>query len=154
MKSKSHDSRITLFGEVFFNNKPILVVIELYPQSRKGIILDELKIASTYGKDNAQNLINSSTVLYIESNKKRVSNWEKRTGLYLPVGSSLSNSNNIISSSVEKVNEDTTKFSMRDTAYLEAVKSTAVRYPFIYCIAGEGSIYSTIGCFGYSSLVV
>ena len=41
-----------------------------------------------------------------------------------------------------------------DSAYLEAVKSTAVRYPFIYCIADEGSIYSTIGCFGYSSLVV
>ena len=32
-------------------------------------------------------------------------------------------SKNIISSSAEKVNEDTTKFSMRDTEYLEAVKN-------------------------------
>lgn len=122
MKSKSQDSRITLFGEVFSNNKPILVIIELSPQNKKGIILNELKIASAYGKDNAQNLINTSSVLYIESNKKRVRNWEKRTGLQLPVGSSLSNSNNIISTSTANVNKNK-KISMRNSAYLEAVEN-------------------------------
>ena len=39
-------------------------------------------------------------------------------------------SKNIMPSPTKIVNKDTTKFSMRYSAYLEAVKTTAVRYPF------------------------
>lgn len=85
MRSKNINSHITMFGEVYSNNKPVLVVLELSPVSRKGLKLDELKIASAYGKDKAQNFINSSEILYVESNKKRVSDWEKRTRLQLPM---------------------------------------------------------------------
>ena len=41
---------------------------------------------------------------YIENNKKRVNDWEKRTGLYLPVGDSNTNSNNRISQDHSSVN--------------------------------------------------
>ncbi|MGN0555053.1 MAG: hypothetical protein ACI4LI_04045 [Candidatus Fimenecus sp.] len=70
--------------ELFTNNVP-----------QSDISVNKIKLASAYGKDKAQNLINTSAVLYVEPNKKRVNEWEKRTGLQLPVGSSYINSNTI-----------------------------------------------------------
>lgn len=111
MRSKNINSHITMFGEVYSNNKPVLVVLELSPVSRKGLKLDELKIASAYGKDKAQNFINSSEILYVESNKKRVSDWEKRTRLQLPVGIFPANSVNSISNPTENVKQDSVETS-------------------------------------------
>ncbi len=103
-KSLQKDSRLTIFGEVYADGKPILAVLELDPTGRNGASLDEIKIASAYGKDNAQNLINRSSTLYVEENKNRVSEWEKRTGLQLPVGDSSANSVNSIAPTGGKVN--------------------------------------------------
>ena len=99
MESKSVNSRVTMFGEVISGKTPILVVLELSPKKK-----NKIKVASAYGKNNAQNFINSSNILYVDSNKKRVKAWEKRTGLQLPVGSSIPNSNSIISNPNENVN--------------------------------------------------
>lgn len=86
MRSKQSDSRITMFGEVYDQNeKPVLGVIELHP-TRNGIAVDEFKVASAYGKDNAQRFINSSEILYVEPNKNRTHTWLRRTRLQLPVG--------------------------------------------------------------------
>lgn len=86
MRSKQSDSRITMFGEVYDRNeKPVLGVIELHP-TRNGIAMDEFKVASAYGKDNAQRFISSSEILYVEPNKNRTHTWLRRTGLQLPVG--------------------------------------------------------------------
>lgn len=86
MRSKQSDSRITMFGEVYDRNeKPVLGVIELHP-TRNGIAVDEFKVASAYGKDNAQRFINSSEILYVEPNKNRTHTWLRRTRLQLPVG--------------------------------------------------------------------
>ncbi len=104
MESKSVNSRVTMFGEVISGKTPILVVLELSPKKKNKIALDKIKVASAYGKNNAQNFINSSNILYVDSNKKRVKAWEKRTGLQLPVGSSIPNSNSIISNPNENVN--------------------------------------------------
>lgn len=74
--------RLTLFGEVYTrDNKPVLAVLELFPKGRNSITLDEFKVASAYGKDNTQPFIDKSNILYVDNNKKRVRNWEKRTGL-------------------------------------------------------------------------
>jgi len=111
MNSKTNSSRITMFGEVYAQGKPVLAVLELTPNNKKGLRIDEIKIASAYAKEKAQNLIDSSTVLYVEQNKKRVSTFETLTGLQLPVGGA--NSINIISSntanSQEKVSENVKK---------------------------------------------
>ena len=104
MKSKSYKSRLTLFGEVFVRNKPVLAILEINPTDNNGVSLDELKIASAYKKDSAQNFINISEILYIDENKNRVSEWEKRTRLQLPVGDSLTNSNINISQTDTDVN--------------------------------------------------
>lgn len=104
MESKTSDSRITLFGEVFSHNKPILAVLELNPEGRNGVKLDELKIASAYGKDNAQRFIDSSRLLYVDKNKKRTSEWESRTGLQLPVGDFITGSNTTVPQSTDSVN--------------------------------------------------
>lgn len=115
MRSKSSQTRLTMFGEVYVDSKPILAVLELEPTGRNGLKLDEIKIASAYGKDNAQNFINNSDVLYVENDKKRVSNWEMRTGLQLPVGSSLTNSNNSISNNDTSVNTNISENTQNDT---------------------------------------
>ena len=115
MRSKSAQTRLTMFGEVYVDSKPILAVLELEPTGRNGLKLDEIKIASAYGKDNAQNFINNSDVLYVENDKKRVSNWEMRTGLQLPVGSSLTNSNNSISNNDTSVNINISENTQNDT---------------------------------------
>ena len=49
------------------------------------------------------------------SNKKRVSNWEMRTGLQLPVDSSLTNSNNSISNNDTSVNTNISENTQNDT---------------------------------------
>lgn len=115
MRSKSAQTRLTMFGEVYVGSKPILAVLELEPTGRNGLKLDEIKIASAYGKDNAQNFINNSDVLYVENDKKRVSDWKKRTGLQLPVGSSITNSNNSISKNNTSVNTNISANTQNDT---------------------------------------
>ena len=111
-KSLQNESRLTLFGEVYANGKPILAVLELDPTGRNGASLDEIKIASAYGKDNAQNFINRSEALYIDSNRKRISDWEKRTGLQLPVGLPITDSIDSISENSGNVNS---KLSLSDS---------------------------------------
>ena len=49
--------------------------MELKPQDKKGEILDFAKIASAYGKNNAQQLIDNSDILYVDPNKKRTDTW-------------------------------------------------------------------------------
>ena len=127
MRSKSADSRLTMFGEVFAGNKPVLAVIELLPTGKNGYALDAIKIASAYGKDNAQKFMSSSDILYIDSNKKRVSEWENRTGLLLPVGKSIANSIDSIPNFAEKVNIK------ENTAENNSAKKYSVREEF----AGE-----------------
>lgn len=105
MKSKTKTGRLTMFGEVYSaENKPILAVVELNPNDRNGFELNAFKLASAYGKDNAQKFLNSSDIVYTEEDKKRVSRWEKRTGLQLPVGSSVANSDINIAQNKNDVN--------------------------------------------------
>ncbi len=135
MKSKTSSGRITLFGEVFSNNKPILAVLELNPTGRNGVRLDELKIASAYGKDNAQRFIDSSQMLYKDSNKKRISNWERRTGLQLPVGTFITDSNSIVTQESQSVNiqsmqSDAKKYSVREAFADEVAGNYDYSKPF------------------------
>ncbi len=72
MQSLQSDSRLTMFGEVYDNNGiPVMAVLELLPTNRNAtIVLDEIKLTSTYGKDNTQSFINRSDILYLDPNKK------------------------------------------------------------------------------------
>lgn len=86
MQSLQTDSRLTMFGDVNDRDgKPVLVVIELDVTSGNNINLDEIKVVSTYGKDNAQSLINRSEILYVEPNKNRTNNWLVANRLQLPL---------------------------------------------------------------------
>ncbi len=104
MQSKQSPSRWTMFGELYAGQNPVLVVLELNPLGRNGIELDEMKLVSSYAKNKAQNFINNSATLYVADDKKRVSNWEKRTGLQLPVGLSVTNSNTTVTQNAGGVN--------------------------------------------------
>lgn len=83
--------------------------------------INQLKIVSAYRKKGAQNFINSSDILYIDSNKKRVAQWSQFTGLQLPVNSqSYNSSTNSISDSAENSNS---KKQILDTAYMESARN-------------------------------
>lgn len=117
MNSKTKSGRLTMFGEVYSaDNKPILAVVELNPNDRNGFELNAFKLASAYGKDNAQNFLNTSDIVYTDKNKKRVSRWEKRTGLQLPVGSSVANSNTNIAQNINGVNNHSMHYVGVDTS--------------------------------------
>ncbi len=122
MDSLQKQSRLTILGEVYdLNNKPVLAVLELEPTNRKGeIILDEIKIASAYGKDNVQNLINNSNILYIDKNKKRINNWLTLNRLQLPLGqTNYQFSNDIVSQKNTDVNNNYMQNSKNDSATAE-----------------------------------
>ena len=76
MQSQTVANRITLFGEtVDAEGKPVLAALELSPQNKQGEIQDFAVIASAYGKNNAQQLIDNSDILYVDPNKKRTDTW-------------------------------------------------------------------------------
>ncbi|MCQ4636690.1 hypothetical protein NE619_08105 [Anaerovorax odorimutans] len=54
IQSKTRLNSITLFGEVFTNDMPILTALQLNPKSQKGKVLNLSKIASAYARRNAQ----------------------------------------------------------------------------------------------------
>ena len=87
MQSQTMANRITIYGEVMdAEGSPVLVALELRPQDKRGEILDFAKIASAYGKRNAQNAINTSEILYVDPNKKRTDAWLEALRLQLPSG--------------------------------------------------------------------
>ncbi|NLB80583.1 MAG: DEAD/DEAH box helicase family protein, partial [Clostridiaceae bacterium] len=111
MQSKQKESRLTMLGEIYdLNGTPVLAVLELEPIGRKsGIVLNEIKIASAYGKDNAQSLINSSKILYIEPNKNRTDKWLSLNRLQLPLGHTTYGSIDKISYNNDTVNTNIRK---------------------------------------------
>ena len=114
MDSKTVDGSITMFGDtVTQNGKPVMVAMALHPTTRTGEILDFGVITSAYGrrKNNAQNLIDSSHIRYIDGNKKRISTWSKALGLQLPSASTYADSDINISQTTDDVN---TRFSLDD----------------------------------------
>ena len=103
MQSQTVANRITIFGEtVDADGKPVLAVLELSPQNKRGEIQDFSVIASAYGKNNAQQMLDNSDILYVDPNKKRTDSWLGLLRLQLP--SSLTNYGSI--GSITLVNRD------------------------------------------------
>ena len=98
MKSKDPKNKprnfkgYTIFGELYVRNNPVLVVLGADMYGRNGMKLDGVKVVSAYRRNNAQSFMDSSDVVFVTKNKERISMWEGRTGLRLPVGDSSTNS--------------------------------------------------------------
>lgn len=98
MKSKDPKNKprnfkgYTIFGELYVGNNPVLVVLGADMYGRNGMKLDGVKVVSAYRRNNAQSFMDSSDVVFVTKNKERISMWEGRTGLRLPVGDSSTNS--------------------------------------------------------------
>lgn len=87
MQSQTVINRITLFGETMdADGKPVLAAIELSPQNKRGEVRDFAVIASAYRNNNAQNLVDTSELLYIDPDKKRTNTWLEALRLQLPAG--------------------------------------------------------------------
>lgn len=102
-------------GSVIYYNSQLDGAYEWTNRKRKGknrrAVIERYQRLQN-GRGNAQRFIDSSNALYVDSNKKRVTNWNKRTGLLLPVGISIDNSANSISQNAKNVNDDI-QFSLR-----------------------------------------
>ena len=83
MQSQTAVNRVVAFGEVYADGNPVLCALELKPNGR---IDNFIKVASAYSKKGAQNLINTSDILYLDPNKNRTDNWLKALRLQLPAG--------------------------------------------------------------------
>ncbi len=85
MQSQTVVNRITVFGEtVDAEGKPVLAALELSPRNKRGEVQDFAVIASAYGKNGAQRLIDESEILYVDPNKNRTNNWLGLLRLQLP----------------------------------------------------------------------
>ncbi|MDD2218448.1 MAG: hypothetical protein PHX63_08495, partial [Eubacteriales bacterium] len=126
MQSKQKGSRLTIFGEVYSSSgQPVLAVLELEPIGRKsGIVLNEIKLASAYGKDNPQSLINSSKILYIDPNKNRTNKWLSLNRLQLPLGQITYGSINRISYKDDSVNTNLRKNGENNTDIRYSLEGT------------------------------
>lgn len=119
LESKTTPSRIVMLGElVDANGKTVLVVLELNPANRKGIALDEIKVTSAYGKDNLQNFVSTSKVLYVNPDNAKTSSWLTSTGLQLPVESVTTGSVDSIPSTNNVVKNEL-RYSLTDTSDLD-----------------------------------
>ena len=87
MQSQTVANRITLYGEVTAaDGSPVMVAMELRPQSKRGEIQDFAKVASAYGRNTVQRDMNTSDILYLDPNKKRTNTWLEALRLQLPAG--------------------------------------------------------------------
>lgn len=86
MQSKTRLNSITLFGEVYADGMPVLAAMQLSPTGKSGRVLNMSKISSAYGRSEAQDLINTSEILYVDPNKKRTDSWLRALELQLPSG--------------------------------------------------------------------
>lgn len=142
MQSKKSDSRLTLYGEVYDKyNRPVLAVLELNPTGRNEYTLDYIKIASTYAKtgterrtarENAQQLINDSKILYTD--KERTDDWLRVNRLSLPLLVTNIGSNETISRNPGEVNTemkinsvDSAKFSIPEDGELNRKEENALK---------------------------
>lgn len=135
MKSLQKSSRITLCGEVYdLNNKPVMAILELNPTNAKGnILLDEIKLVSAYGKDNLQNLINKSEILYVEPNKKRTNDWLTQNRLQLPLGqtnhrynTNISQNDSVVNSNIRENAENDTRINTEDVKAIQSMPKKSV----------------------------
>ena len=107
MDSKTVPGSIVMFGNAHTDNgKPVMVSMILHPETKTGEILDYGVISSTYGRrrNNAQSLIDSSNIRWVEKDKKRTEAWSKELGLQLPSSSTMIDSNDSIRQSSENSN--------------------------------------------------
>lgn len=81
-----YDSRIAVFSDVTDDEgNTVLVALELLPRSRGGLHVDNIKIASAYGKNNVADTIHNGVILYLDPNKKRTNAWLRVNRLQLPL---------------------------------------------------------------------
>ena len=126
-------NRIVMLGEVYgTDGVPIMAVLELEPKNKKGMLLQQIKLVSTYSKTSenisdpskimqkTQNLIDDSTILYIDPQKNRTNAWLRRNRLQLPFGVTKYGSINKVSYFSDFVNSNSMQKSEKDTDGMQA----------------------------------
>ncbi len=131
------DSRIVVYGELFDNTeKPILTAIELEPTSKRGRYQNFNLVVSTYEVSNnyAKNQIETSPILYLDSNKNRTYNWRQSVGLQLP-----SDTNNL--GSIGRVTYTDGKVKIKGKTFNEIFNADATTAPEVrYSLNNTGEI--------------
>ena len=117
--SKKDDNSRIVMGDLYdANGKMVTVVLLLTPTSRKGNVLDIIKISSAEGRGHIQSLFYKDdkspvTVRYVD--KKRIHSWLYANRLQLPLRNLGLDSNDKVSQPEPKVNR---KFSRKDASGL------------------------------------
>ncbi len=128
LQSNTSTSRVVISGELYdADNNPVVVILELEPKGKRGLVLDEIKVTSAYGKESMQNLVNTSVIRYINPDNTKTSRWLKCTRLQLPFGSTSADSMESIPSNNNVVKKDL-KYSLINVPDLELFWEVADMY--------------------------
>jgi len=128
MQSKTMPNRITLYGDVFgTSGVPVMAVLELRPDEKKGELQDFIVIANSYTKRGVQNLIDTSDILYLDPDKKRTTSWFEHLRLQLPSTATKYGPIRRVTYSEPDVNREKKKTPMQ-LAYEDAQRKTKTRF--------------------------
>ena len=86
LQSKTRLNSVVVFGELFQDNKPIMVAMKINISDVGPSEATITKITSVYGKDNVAGLLQESAVLYVNEDKNRTDKWLQTLRLQLPAG--------------------------------------------------------------------
>ena len=111
---KGENSKIVMGDLYDANNKIITAVLLLTPTSKKGNVLDLIKISSAEGRGHINSLFTNDDktpvpIRYVD--KKRIQSWLNVNGLQLPLHNLDLDSNNIVSQENKNVNISSETFS-------------------------------------------
>ena len=87
MKSQTQPDSIVIFGDVkALNDDSVMAAVQLTPTPGGGTEAEFSLVTSAYGrsKENIQNLIKNSELLYLDPNKKRTNNWLMQLRVQFP----------------------------------------------------------------------
>lgn len=88
MDSVTREDSLVVLGELYTDRGiPVMASVLIDPKNKDGLVEDFGIVSSSYAKENIeryQNIINKSTIRYIEPNKKRTNSWLSKLRLQLP----------------------------------------------------------------------
>ena len=118
----SKENTVSVFGNVFVNNSPMMVGITI-SKDRAGNDIN--KVRTFNARRDVGNLITDDTVLYINEDKRKTRKWFQACGIQVPLGETKFGFIRSISQKSESVKSGKAEVlqSARNKAYMDAVTS-------------------------------
>ncbi len=136
MDSVTRNDSLVILGELYTDKGiPVMAALLVDPYNKRGELQDFGIITSAYDKKvkSLQNMINNSTIRYVDSNKKRTNTWLSKLRLQLPSQITKYGSINSISDEYKNINKksknEDIRYQSRNYTYDELAKKSDITIP-------------------------